>query len=79
MRNRRYQECNILEKTWRRRHYLKIPFKWIWWKITSNKGFTSVGYWKILIGIAQMDMKWYYTHEEVMEMFKEKLDKNNIE
>jgi len=38
-----------------------------------------VGYWKILIGIAQMDMKWYYTSEEVMEMFKDKLDKNNIE
>jgi hypothetical protein len=79
MRNRRYQECNILEKTWRRRHYLKIPFKWIWWKIKSNEGFTSGGYWKILVGTAQMDMKWYYTQEEVMEMFKEKLDKNNIE
>jgi len=79
MKNRRYQECNILEKNWRKRHYLKIPFKWIWWKITSNKGFTSGGYWQILVGVAHMDMKWYYTQEEVIEMLKNELDKNDIE
>jgi hypothetical protein len=75
--DKRYQECNILEKTWRRRHYLKIPFKWIWWKISSNKGFTNGGYWKILIGSAQIDMRWYYTQEEVIKFFDTKIIRNN--
>ena len=27
--------------------------------------------WRLLIGIAQIPMEWYYTHEEVMKRFKE--------
>ena len=26
---KRYQECNRLEKIWRRRHYISIPFIWL--------------------------------------------------
>jgi hypothetical protein len=32
-------------------------------------------YWRILIGIAQSDMKWYYTEEELKEMMKKTIDK----
>jgi hypothetical protein len=27
---KRYQECNRLEKLWRCRWYLLLPFKWFW-------------------------------------------------
>lgn len=27
---KRYQECNRIEKFWRRRWYLLIPFQWLW-------------------------------------------------
>lgn len=69
MSNRRYQECNLLEKIWRIRFYLIIPFKWLWWRIFKKKDeITSRMYWRILIGSAQIDMKWYYTEDEVEEM-----------
>jgi len=75
--DKRYQDCNSLEKLWRWRHYLKIPFKWIQWKILSNKDFTNAGYWQILIGSAQIDMRWYYTQEEVIKFFDTKIIRNN--
>lgn len=69
---KRYQECNFLEKSWRRRHYLKIPFRWIYWRLFSeNKEFNGRTFWRLLIGIAQSDMKWYYTEDEVKSFFKD--------
>ena len=32
MKNKRYQECNPLVKLIRLRHYLYVPFKWLWCK-----------------------------------------------
>jgi hypothetical protein len=34
---KRFQECNKLEKLWRYRWYILIPFKWLWF--TYLKGF----------------------------------------
>ena len=31
--------------------------------------------WKLLVGLAQGPMKWYYTSEEVFSMFEDKMDK----
>lgn len=28
---KRYQECNKIEKIWRKRWYLLIPFQWFWY------------------------------------------------
>jgi len=66
MKEKRYQECNALEKIWRRRHYLKIPFKWIHWRLfTRNSDLNGKTVWRLFIGVAQMDMRWYYTDKEV--------------
>ena len=76
---KRYQECNPLVKLWRRRHYLKIPFRWITWKIMYPKSeLNNKTYWRILIGTAQSDMKWYYTEDEMKEMLKKTMNKNKI-
>ena len=98
---KRFQECNWLVKGWRYRHYLYIPFKWLYYKyvkpfnVTDDqtleqdrveaikfrplikeygfkkvikalfKGDLTCNLWRLLTGIAQHDMKWYWTHEEV--------------
>jgi hypothetical protein len=111
---KRFQECNILVKFWRYRHYLYIPFKWVWFKyfkpfnvvddITNesekinglsirklfksyfdsikkigifdstkllfNGGLIRCDLWKLLIGIAQCDMNWTYTMEEVKKSLR---------
>lgn len=68
---KRYQECSSLEKLWRRRHYLKIPFRWLKWRLFSkDKQLNSKTTWRLLIGMAQSDMKWYYTEDEVQEKIK---------
>jgi hypothetical protein len=72
---KRYQECNSLVKLWRRRHYLKVPFRWLQWKFFSkNKELNGKTTWRLLIGMAQSDMRWYYTEEEFEEMFKKYRD-----
>lgn len=41
------------------------------WKLFSkDKQLNGKTMWRILIGMAQSDMKWYYTEEEFQEMFK---------
>jgi len=86
---KRFQECNKLEKLWRFRWYLAIPFQWLWFtyiisfkvyrdemvndKIEHTDNFdvmSGKNLWSLLIGSAQIKMKWYHTHEEVMERLK---------
>ena len=68
MREKRFQECNTLEKIWRCRHYLKIPFRWIKWRLSGHDDeFNSITYWRLLIGVAQSEMRWYYTMDEVLK------------
>lgn len=87
---KRFQECNKLEKLWRYRFYLYIPFKYVYHVLLSNfkvyidkindkgkienineyKIYKGKNLWKLLVGIAQTDMNWYYTMEEVQENLK---------
>lgn len=42
------------------------------WKIMYPKSdINDKTYWRILIGVAQSDMKWYYTEEELREKWKQ--------
>jgi hypothetical protein len=77
--SKRFQECNRLVKLWRYRHYVYIPFRWLWGlhlflksPIAGSGKFSGKQFWSILVGSAQCDMKWYYTSEEVMESLKKK-------
>ena len=72
---KRFQECNRIEKIYRYRHYLKIPFRWLRWRIHTwiikgDKDFNGITYWGILIGIAQSEMRWYYTEDELDAIIK---------
>ena len=78
---RRYQECNYLEKFYRRRYYAYIPFYFLYYQYLvpfkviddiSDKEYNPKGknLWKLLIGIAQGNMQWYYTMDEVKDRFK---------
>lgn len=91
MTEKRFQECNWLEKLWRYRWYLLIPFQYVWYMyikpfiVRETDLNESSGYiedtgevwnprgknlWRLLIGMAQSKMKWYYTSEEVLGKFK---------
>jgi hypothetical protein len=76
---KRYQDCNWVVKLFRNRHYISVPFLWIWYRI---KGFEVTNdetlqderiggreIWSILVGEAQFKMNYYYTMEEVNKMF----------
>ncbi len=71
---KRFQECNWLVKLWRYRHYFYIPFRFFWWRWFVDGKMTSKEYWSLLVGSAQCDMNWTYSHEEVMEEFKKYKD-----
>ena len=89
---KRFQELNEVGKIWRRRHYVTLPFKWIWYEFISNlevqpttlKGDEEVddvfypkgvNLWKILEGLCQMKMGWYYTSDEIEDRVKSGLNK----
>jgi hypothetical protein len=77
MSEKRYQECNWLGKLWRCRYYLLVPFQWLQWKLFTPKGeFNDKTMWHLLIGMAQGDMKYYWTEEEVDQMLREKYPAN---
>tara|TARA_B110000211_G_scaffold152323_1_gene173150 strand:+ start:84 stop:320 length:237 start_codon:yes stop_codon:yes gene_type:complete len=74
---KRYQESNWIVKIWRYRFYILIPFKWCMYYIrcylhNDNGEFNGKTLWHILVGVAQCDMKWTYTIEEVKESIKPK-------
>ena len=102
---KRFQDSNWLVKLWRYRHYLYIPFKWLWYKYIKPfevindstlkkeeintirfrklikkygikktifyffKGKLKCELWSVLIGMAQSDMAWFYTWDEVKDRF----------
>jgi hypothetical protein len=80
----RFQDSNWLVKVWRYRWYIPIPFKWLWYTFVMKFKVYEHGspmeyevskgkqLWSILIGDAQIKMKWYHTHEEVMADFDER-------
>lgn len=77
---KRFQECNWVERLWRYRYYLYLPFKWLWYqyvrpfKVIDDQSFEEDvvkgrQLWKLLMGMVQLDMKWTYSHEEVKARF----------
>jgi hypothetical protein len=77
MDKKRFQECNWYEKLWRYRFYLALPFQWLYHAtitpivVNNDEGgdplvMNGRGLWKLLIGLAQIKMDWYYTMDEVM-------------
>jgi len=71
---KRFQDSNWLIKLWRLRHYVYIPFRFIGWKFKDPGIIHYKDRWKILVGAAQCDMRWYYTSEEVMERLNQNGD-----
>lgn len=78
----RFQECGKLVKLWRYRHYIPIPFQWIWAMYIRSIFITDdttlereklrgTMLWSILKGSAQIKMRWYYTMEEMEEHISE--------
>jgi hypothetical protein len=78
--SKRFQECNKIEKLWRYRWYLLLPFVWLRIKFSvlisknvEDLNMTNKNIWKISKGLMQSKMKWYYTMDEVMDSLKEKM------
>jgi len=77
---KRFQDCSNIEKFWRYRWYLAIPFIWLYYNIkefriyddSTGEYFISKGkqLWKLLIGDAQIKMEWYHTSDEVFSKIK---------
>jgi hypothetical protein len=83
MNKKRYQDCNRFVKMWRHRHYIPIPFKWVYYQYVkpllvhnddddSKEPLRGKLLWSVLIGDTEIKMNWYYTWEEV----KKKLNKD---
>ena len=77
---KRFQECNKIEKLWRYRWYLLLPFVWLRIKFSilisknvEDLNMTNKNIWKLSKGLMQSKMKWYYTMDEVMISLKEKM------
>lgn len=71
MKSDRYQHQSWYIKIWRRRYYFKIPFAALKMWLKSNEKFKFC--WRLAVGCAQADMKWYYTMEEVFERLDKKI------
>jgi len=90
---KRFQDCSKLEKLWRYRHYLLIPFSffysWLYTKMYEFFGdkiscreewiLSARDCWSISIGMAQVKMKWYYEWKEVKESLDKKLGRDSME
>ena len=75
MKNKRFQECNLIERIIRYRWYLCVPFIFIYQRIKYKPQFSTKAEWGIIISEMQINMKWYYTSDEVKEKLKEKFKK----
>lgn len=76
----RFQYQKWYVKLWRLRYYLLIPYFTLSFYFSKNNKKTLSNWlsfrtcWSLSKGIAQSDMKWYYTTEEVFG--REDLDGN---
>lgn len=64
---KRYQECGPLEKFWRRRHQLLVPYEtvrgWLWERLTGlprDRCHRLRTHWNLSRGIAQGRMNWIH-------------------
>ena len=76
---KRYQDCNSITKLWRKRWYILAPFifikHYIYYRCnrTEKAWYDHTLLWSITISELQMDkMKFYWTHDEVIERIKNK-------
>ncbi len=73
---KRYQDCNLFIKIWRRRWYFAIPY-WacrIYFFKDENIDMEWDCCWSVSKGLAQSKMNWFYTTEEVFASLQDKLD-----
>ena len=61
----RYQDCSLMEKTWRRRYYVLIPFETIYIYIFNIGELTLKESYGLSKGLAQLRMNWMHSWEEV--------------
>lgn len=64
----RYQNQPFYIKFWRMRHYLMVPFYFIYGIFF---GWRTSFAWAIAVSRCQADMKYYFTQEEVLSEVKE--------
>lgn len=66
-----YQECHWFRKLLRLRHYLKVPFNFVWISfIEGNRVFSSYEIWKICVGLAHVQMNNVYPIESIPELME---------
>ena len=73
----RYQNQRWYIKFWRRKYYILIPYRAIKFWILNRKSNDSISFetcWKISIGLAQADMKWYYEWDEVKKRIERRIN-----
>lgn len=72
--SRRFQECGWLERMWRRRLYLGVPLRALkLYQAWSGPDRSRALCWGLSVGIAQADMNYVYTTEEVFTRIRERL------
>lgn len=79
---KRYQECSLPIRVWRRRYYLAIPYRtyrlWVCSKYPQNfdsEGLTWGEAKAIATGLAQSNMGWYYFSDEVFAKLRQTKEK----
>lgn len=82
MEEKRYQDCSLIVKIWRRRFYFLIPYEAIRFFFLNSLHAKSSddlidfrSCWSIAIGLAQSRMNWTYSWEEVKERIDARMDK----
>ena len=66
---RRYQECGRLERLWRRRHQLRVPYDALrlWWTNPDFVDGSLRNAWSVEMGMADCRMGWIYSSDEITE------------
>lgn len=75
---KRYQECNVFVRLFRRWHYVKIPFLTfnIYFRQEKDDEFGYLKFidcYKIAKSICQVKMNWVYTMDEVKKELYEQV------
>ncbi len=82
---KRFQECNTIEKVWRYRWYLALPFLYLHYKskalpineVDDEGKIIDTIYpdgkliWKLTKSEIQVKMNWVYTPDEVFKKIKD--------
>ena len=79
---KKYQDCSKLVKLYRRRCYARIPFEFIWYSVVGfevldtdvERYYYIKGkeLWKMLVSIAQLDMRWVFEMKDVKDLINKR-------